>query len=107
MFPFIQDDSKKRSDTLDIQPEIPIDTANKSNSKIVRVTLDKVPKSQRQVKVTSKTSDPITLKYNELKLKCYKELEALRNELVSNKQFKVPQTVYTNQILLKFVLIQS
>ena len=93
----MQGEQKKKEgdETMPIEPT--------KYSQIVRVNFEhgnnkKQPKQKPKV-----AEDPITQKYQELKLKCYKELESLRNELVANKQFKVPQTVYTNQILLKFV----
>ena len=69
-------------------------------SKVVKVTLDSKSKATNLDNIKT---DPVSLKYDEMKLKCYKELESLRNELVANKQFKMPKNVYSNTVLAKFV----
>ena len=84
------EESSFKSEMTAIEP-------GKRLSKVVKVTLDS------KSKASNTKSDPVSLKYEEMKLKCYKELESLRNELVANKQFKMPKNVYSNLVLAKFV----
>jgi hypothetical protein len=105
MFPFLHESLKKKRD----------DSAAAENDNIEDENIfafSKTPRPKKKKALTDSSdldkglADDLTKRFKEIRDACFLDLVALRNELITNKTFKIknPKSVYTDVILSDMVI---